>query len=54
LWGDRVSAARKRAVLREFGLRRPPYVRSRLRRMDTFRRRLGRLAVRAAHRRERA
>jgi Putative rhamnosyl transferase len=54
LWGDRVSAARKRAVLREFGLRRPSYVRSRLRRMDAFRRRLGRLAVRAAHRRERA
>jgi hypothetical protein len=49
LWGDKVSANQKRAVLREFAVRRPPYVRSRLQRLKRFGRRLLRLASRAAH-----
>jgi hypothetical protein len=48
LWGDEVSASEKRAVLREFQARRPPYVRSRLQRLKWFGRRLGRLASRVA------
>jgi hypothetical protein len=47
LWGDRVSANDKRAVLREFGVRRRPYLKTRLQRLKAFRRRLGRLANRA-------
>jgi hypothetical protein len=49
LWGDRVSGGDKRAVLREFGVSRPPYVQSRLQRLKAFRRRLGRLVTRVAH-----
>jgi hypothetical protein len=48
LWGDRVSASDKRAVLREFGVCRPPYVNSRLRRLEAVGKRLGRRASRAA------
>jgi hypothetical protein len=47
LWGDRLSPGEKRAVLREFGLSRPPYVRSRLRRLQAVGRRLSRRARRA-------
>ena len=50
LWGDRVSARDKQAVLREFGVRRPPYVRARLQRLKAFRRRLVRVAGRVARR----
>lgn len=49
LWGDRVSARRKRAVLREFEVARPPYLGSRLRRLETLRGRVIRRARRAAH-----
>jgi len=44
LWGDRVSARDKRAALREFGISSPPYVRSRLRRLQVLGRRLARRA----------
>jgi hypothetical protein len=44
LWGDRVPRGEKRAVLREFGIPRPPYVRSRLRRLEALGKRLGRRA----------
>jgi hypothetical protein len=54
LWGDRVPAGRKRAVLSEFGLRRPPYISARWRRLEALggraRRRLKR-AVLARHER---
>ena len=49
LWGDRVSRRRKRAVLREFEVARPPYLDSRLRRLEAVRGRLTRRARRAAH-----
>jgi hypothetical protein len=48
LWGDRVSASDKRAVLEDFGVSRPPYVHSRLRRLKAFGIRAGRRAGRAA------
>jgi Putative rhamnosyl transferase len=48
LWGDPVRASAKRDVLREFGVPRPPYLLSRLRRARTFPRRL-RARVRRAY-----
>jgi hypothetical protein len=50
LWGDAVASSRKRAVLREFGVPRPPYLRTRLRRLKTFAGRASRRARRAAQR----
>jgi hypothetical protein len=50
LWGDPVSATRKRAVLREFGVERPPYLHSRLRRLEALPGRLSRRARRVAQR----
>jgi Putative rhamnosyl transferase len=50
LWGDRVPSRRKRAVLREYGVERPPYLHSRLRRLKTLARHLRGRARRAAQR----
>jgi hypothetical protein len=50
LWGDPVSVSRKRAVLQEFGVPRPPYLHSRLRRLQALPRRLSRRARRLAQR----
>lgn len=50
LWGDPVSASDKRAVLREFGVRQAPYVRSRLRRAGALPRRASRRVRRLARR----
>jgi hypothetical protein len=48
LWGDPVPSSRKRAVLREFGVTRPPYLRSRRRRLTAFAGRARRRLRRAA------
>lgn len=47
LWGERVTRDVKRAVLAEFGIVRPPYLRSRLERVRWHARRARRLARRA-------
>jgi hypothetical protein len=46
LWGDPVSASRKHAVLREFGIMPPPYLSTRLRRLGALPRRVSRRARR--------
>jgi hypothetical protein len=46
LWGDPVSASRKEAVLREFGIAPPPYLHSRLRRLEALPGRVSRRARR--------
>jgi hypothetical protein len=48
MWGDRMPSSRKRAVLREFEVERPPYLDSRLRRLKTLAGRLRRRARQAA------
>jgi Putative rhamnosyl transferase len=48
LWGDPVPSSRKQAVLREFGVPRPSYLRSRLRRLRALPGRAGRRARRVA------
>jgi hypothetical protein len=53
LWGDPVAAGRKRAVLEEFGVAAPSYLRSRARRLRTFPPRVARVARRAANRAKR-
>jgi hypothetical protein len=50
LWGDPVWASHKRAVLREFGVPRPTYLRSRLRRLEALPGRVSRRARRVAQR----
>jgi hypothetical protein len=50
LWGDRVPSSTKREVLTEFGVRRPPFVQSRLRRLEAQARRGGHVAGRVARR----
>jgi hypothetical protein len=50
LWGDPVAAGRKRAVLEEFGVAAPSYLRSRARRLQTFPRRVARRAANRAKR----
>jgi hypothetical protein len=50
LWGDPVAAARKRAVLAEFGITAPSYVSSRARRLRAFPRRVARGVRRRASR----
>jgi Putative rhamnosyl transferase len=50
LWGDPVSANRKQAVLREFGITPPPYLHSRLRRLEALPGRFSRRARRLAQR----
>jgi hypothetical protein len=50
LWGDPVSASRKQAVLREFGVTPPSYLHSRLRRLEALPGRFSRRARRLAQR----
>jgi hypothetical protein len=50
LWGDPVAAARKRAVLEEFGVAPPSYLSSRARRLGAFPRRVAGAVRRAASR----
>jgi hypothetical protein len=50
LWGDPVPASRRRAVLREFGVSPPSYLRSRLRRLRALPGRARRRARRVAER----
>ena len=50
LWGDPVTAKARRAILQEFGVQRPPYLRSRLRRVEAVPGRASRSARRVAQR----